>query len=156
MLVLIKQFVRGSAVTVIRDTSVDLAKRIDGVKAGASQEGRTVVLGKSSLNIGHWIRDWNPQNVQLTRAAGEQGTGKSTVLLHSITHALNSGWIVLYVPKGELSYLHRLQSCNPFAVLSALPRIQGGQARISGSSRVPYRITHCPTANIGYLSMAVC
>jgi predicted ATP-dependent serine protease len=35
--------------------------------------------------------------------AGERGSGKSVLLFQSASYALESGWIVLYVPSGTSS-----------------------------------------------------
>ncbi|WWD22697.1 hypothetical protein CI109_107190 [Kwoniella shandongensis] len=64
----------GGPASVIREATVDLAKRLDGAKSGSSKAARYVLTG-------------------------ERGSGKSILLLQSVSYAVESGWIVLYVPK---------------------------------------------------------
>ncbi|WWC67298.1 mitochondrial 37S ribosomal protein mS29 [Kwoniella pini CBS 10737] len=64
----------GGPASVIRQSTIDLAKQLDGSKAKSSKDARYVLTG-------------------------ERGSGKSMLLLQTVAYALESGWIVLFNPK---------------------------------------------------------
>ncbi|WVR03081.1 hypothetical protein IAU60_000070 [Kwoniella sp. DSM 27419] len=64
----------GGPASVVRQVTVDLAKKLDAAKSGSSKDARYVLTG-------------------------ERGSGKSMLLLQSVAYAIESNWIVLYQPK---------------------------------------------------------
>ncbi|KAK8844749.1 hypothetical protein IAR55_006599 [Kwoniella newhampshirensis] len=64
----------GGPASVVREATVDLAERLDSAKSGSSKKARYVLTG-------------------------ERGSGKSMLMLQSVSYALESGWVVLYNPK---------------------------------------------------------
>ncbi|WVN87579.1 uncharacterized protein L203_102762 [Cryptococcus depauperatus CBS 7841] len=64
----------GGAATVVRDLTLDLAKRLENARSGSSSNA-TYVL------------------------SGNKGSGKSILLIQSVAYALESDWIVLYTPR---------------------------------------------------------
>ncbi|GFZ44547.1 hypothetical protein JCM24511_02270 [Saitozyma sp. JCM 24511] len=62
----------GGPTSVVRQCTLDMAQRLDGIKSGKK--------------AAKWV------------LAGEKGSGRSTLLLQTASYALESGWIVLYVP----------------------------------------------------------
>jgi len=72
------------AALVVREPTVSLLERIDKAITTPSAQSRIVLTGDS-------------------------GSGKSAVLLQTVSHCLSAGWVVIYVPKGISAHL---QSCK--------------------------------------------
>ncbi|OXG23617.1 mitochondrial carrier protein [Cryptococcus neoformans Tu401-1] len=66
----------GGPASVVREATLDLVKRVEGAKAGSSKLARYILTG-------------------------EQGSGKSVLLVQSVAYAIGSGWIVLYTPRAS-------------------------------------------------------
>jgi predicted ATP-dependent serine protease len=84
-----------------------MAQRLDGIKSG--KKAAKWVLGASylfSTSTGDAAQRLSGANggwiaADVCDLAGEKGSGRSTLLLQTASYALESGWIVLYVPHGE-------------------------------------------------------
>ncbi|WRT63202.1 uncharacterized protein IL334_000105 [Kwoniella shivajii] len=66
----------GGPASIVRQATVDLAKKLDSDKNKSSKDARYVL-------------------------AGERGSGKTMLLLQSVNYALESGWIVIFNPKAS-------------------------------------------------------
>ncbi|WWC57585.1 mitochondrial 37S ribosomal protein mS29 [Kwoniella dejecticola CBS 10117] len=64
----------GGPASVIRQSTIDLARQLDANKGKSSKDSRYVLTG-------------------------ERGSGKSMLLLQTVAYAMESGWIVLFNPK---------------------------------------------------------
>jgi small subunit ribosomal protein S29 len=60
---------------VVRDSTVSFLEKVDEAMKTPSAQSRIVLTG-------------------------EAGSGKSALLLQTVSHCLSAGWIVIYVPKG--------------------------------------------------------
>lgn len=71
-----KELAIGSPASVVRQATLDLVQTLEKSKGGSSKDARFIL-------------------------SGVKGSGKSTLLVQAVSYALESGWIVLYVPRAE-------------------------------------------------------
>ncbi|KAL1405341.1 hypothetical protein Q8F55_008972 [Vanrija albida] len=71
-----KELAQGSPASVVRQATLDLVQTLEKSKGGSSKNARFL------LN-------------------GARGSGKSTLLVQAVSYAIESGWLVLYVPRAE-------------------------------------------------------
>lgn len=79
--------------------------------------------------------------------AGERGTGKSMLLLQTVAHALNSGWITLYIPRCKLSYCRSSEVCDNLELIPRRLELDRFYNRI----RLPRPVSDIPPARSCFL-----
>jgi hypothetical protein len=134
----------GSA-SVIRQCTVDMVNRLNAVKEGTSDdEKRSYTLSQSSHS-----KAASSMTREADTAAGERGSGKSMLLLQTVAHALNSGFIVLYVPKCTFLLLDR----QAFSSLrEALLTVRLGMDQLVFGVPLPCSLRDVPPARPGLVA----
>lgn len=88
---------------------MEVTKLLDSGKTQSSKDARHI-LSKSPSHLP------KGSDADVPSIAGEAGSGKSVLLLQSAAHALQSGWIVLYIPRGQYILLYILFPTSRYVV----------------------------------------